>query len=108
MDRLTESEANFGGSLADVVERMYAEFGSRLPMPLVVTTVRRCRRELDIIDGPALPELLERLARQRLWRIIEAGSAGEVGADGVSPPRRQRRRGPLAPRAARGNTASRR
>ena len=114
VDRLTESEANFGGSLADVVERMYAEFGSRLPMParwpmpLVVTTVRRCRRELDIIDGPALPELLERLARQRLWRIIEAGSAGEVGADGVSPPRRQRRRGPLAPRTARGNTASRR
>lgn len=107
MDRLTELEGNAGGSLADVVERMHAEFGSRLPLPLVVTTVRRCRRELDIIDGPALPELLERLVRQRLRRI-EAGSAGEVGADGVSPPRRQRRRVPRGPRAAPGNRAGRR
>ena len=66
MDRVTQN----GESLADVVERMHAEFGSRLPMTFVVTTVRRCRRELDIVNGPALPELLERLARQRLRRIV--------------------------------------
>jgi hypothetical protein len=57
-------------SLADVVERLYTEFESRLGLPVVITTVRHCRRELDITHGPALPELLERLARQRLHDII--------------------------------------
>jgi hypothetical protein len=59
-------------SAADVVERLLAEFESRVAPPVVVMTVRRCRRELDIIAGPALPELLERLARERLQRLVDA------------------------------------
>jgi hypothetical protein len=57
-------------SLADAVERLFAEFEPKLPMAFVLATVRRCRRELDIISGPALPELVERLARQRLLDFL--------------------------------------
>ena len=52
--------------MADVIERMFDLFGPRLTMPTIVAVVRRCRRELDIVSGPALPEMLERLAFQRL------------------------------------------
>jgi hypothetical protein len=61
VDELSESE-----TLADVVDRLGREFGRRMPERQIVLTVRRARRELDIISGPALPELVERLARQRL------------------------------------------
>ncbi len=57
-------------SLADVVDRLFTEFASHLSLSVVVSTVRRCRRELDIIHGPALPELVERLARQRLHATV--------------------------------------
>ena len=53
-------------SMADVVERMFDAFGPRLTMPTIVAVVQQCRRELDIVSGPALPEMLERLAFQRL------------------------------------------
>jgi len=59
-------------SLADAVERLSAEFQPELPAWLVLSTLRRCRRELDIISGPALPELVERLGRQRLSDIVIA------------------------------------
>lgn len=44
-------------SLADVVERMFGIFESRLSLPTIVRVVRRCRRELDIEGGPGLAEL---------------------------------------------------
>lgn len=58
-------------SLADVVEHLFAIFESRLPLPTVVTVVRRCRRELDIVHGESLPELVERLAHQRLLDLLD-------------------------------------
>jgi hypothetical protein len=65
-------------SLADVVERLFTEFAPHLDLGVVVSTVRRCRRELDIVHGPAIPELVERLTRQRLQTIPTArhGSQG--------------------------------
>ena len=57
-------------SLADVVDRLGGEFDVRLGRTTVVLVVRRCRRELDIVAGPALPEFVERLARQRLADLI--------------------------------------
>jgi len=57
-------------SLADVVERLFADFESELGLPVVVAVTRRARRELDIVAAPALPELVERLARQRLEDLV--------------------------------------
>jgi hypothetical protein len=38
----------------------------------VIATVRRCRRELDIVSREALPEFVERLARERLTGRVRA------------------------------------
>jgi hypothetical protein len=54
------------GPIADVTLRLFAEFGARVPLRDVIDTVRGCCRELDAIPDAALPELVERLARQRL------------------------------------------
>lgn len=56
-------------SMADVVERLATVFDGRVRLPVIVAVVRRCRRELDIVSGPPLPEMLERLARQRLTTL---------------------------------------
>ena len=64
-------------SLADVVDRLLAEFESRLALPVISATVLRSRRELDIAAEAALPEFVERLARQRLHDL--AGNAPGAG-----------------------------
>jgi hypothetical protein len=58
------------GSLAEVTERLFAAFEPRLPLTTIVAVVRACRQELDTAPGPALPELVERLARQRLTDLM--------------------------------------
>jgi hypothetical protein len=50
----------------DVTRRLFSEFGDDVPVGLIAATVRRCRRDLAGSPHPALPELVERLARQRL------------------------------------------
>jgi hypothetical protein len=65
----------------DVNRRLFTEFGAELPMQLIVATVRQCRRDLDA-DGapnPAMPELVERLARQRLTDRLGGGAAVKSG-----------------------------
>ena len=52
--------------IAETIERLTPEFAGQLPSPIIATVVRHCRRDLDIGPPTALPELLERLARQRL------------------------------------------
>ncbi len=59
-------------SLADIIERLFSDFEPELPLPTIVSVVRRCRRELDIIAGPALSETLEKLARQRLTLLANS------------------------------------
>jgi hypothetical protein len=54
-----------GGTVAHAVRRLAAEFPSR-HAAIVSATVTRCRRDLDGAPPGAMPELLERLARQRL------------------------------------------
>jgi hypothetical protein len=54
-----------GRTLADAVARLAAEFPGR-GVGLVSDTVRQCRRDLDGTPPGAMPELLERSARQRL------------------------------------------
>jgi hypothetical protein len=54
-----------GGTVPHAVARLAAEFPGH-HVAVVSATVVRCRRELDGVPPGALPELLERLARQRL------------------------------------------
>ncbi len=53
-------------SYADTVECLFAEFEGRLPLPLVSAVIHECREQLSCSPETAIPELLERLARQRL------------------------------------------
>lgn len=54
-----------GGAVPHAVARLVAEFPER-HAAIVSATVATCRRDLDGAPPGALPELLERLARQRL------------------------------------------
>jgi hypothetical protein len=53
-------------SVPGAVARLSAEFAGRVPERLVDAVVRGSRRDLDSAPHAALPELVERLARQRL------------------------------------------
>ncbi|WP_224391372.1 hypothetical protein [Pseudonocardia sp. ICBG1293] len=48
------------------VDRLAAEFAGRASPDLVDHVVRGSRRDLDVVPAAALPEMVERLARQRL------------------------------------------
>ncbi len=52
--------------VAEIIERLFAEFERHHPLPHIVTVVRQARRQLDGEPVHALPELVERLARERL------------------------------------------
>jgi hypothetical protein len=51
--------------IAEAIERLTPEF-VQLSSGTIAGVVRHCRRDLDTSPPTALPELLERLARQRL------------------------------------------
>jgi len=53
-------------TVVDVVERLMAEFEDRLDLHDIATVVLGCRDDLDCSPPGALPELIERLAHQRL------------------------------------------
>jgi len=52
--------------VAEAVQRLEQEFRGSLRRDVIINVVRRSRSELDSPSVEALPELLERLARQRL------------------------------------------
>jgi len=52
--------------IAETIERLTPEFAKQLPSGIIATVVRHSRHDLDTSLPAALPELLERLARQRL------------------------------------------
>jgi hypothetical protein len=60
------AEANAAASLAAISERLFHDFGAQVGLPEIVAVVRQCRGELDIVPPAAVPELVERLARERL------------------------------------------
>lgn len=53
-------------NVADVTERLLAEFEGQLDLGVVSRVVLETRRQLDCSPQGALPELVERAARQRL------------------------------------------
>jgi hypothetical protein len=67
------SAAAHAEALVDVVERLMHEFEHRLPLDYVSGVVLGCQRDISGTSAGALPEMLERLARQRL--VAAAGNA---------------------------------
>jgi len=53
-------------SYADVIERLFRAFAAVHPLPVITAVVQQCRADLDSVPSGAIPELLERLAHQRL------------------------------------------
>ncbi len=53
-------------SYADVTERLFRAFAAVHPLPVITAVVQQCRNDLDSVPSGAIPELLERLAQQRL------------------------------------------
>ena len=63
----------------NAVKRLVVEFIGRLPARTVAAVVRRSRHDLDSCPPAALPELTERLARQRLSnRLLVVGVAATL------------------------------
>lgn len=58
-------------SFADIIERLFQRFESRLPLTSIVTVVKDAREQLRGSPLTALPELTERLAIERLTALGE-------------------------------------
>lgn len=72
---LTPAAAEVAGvSLADVVDGLIEEFRDSLGRATVVMVCRRCRRELEILEGPTPPWIVAELARERLADLAAARS----------------------------------
>ena len=57
--------------LVEVAVRVHADFAEHSTLAEVLAVIARCRTDLDTPSAAALPELIERLARQRLADRIE-------------------------------------
>lgn len=66
-------------SLADVTERLFRDLQPDVALADIIEVVRRCREDLDTAPAEALPELVERLARQRLTDARVPSSAIRAG-----------------------------
>lgn len=65
-------------SIPDVAERLMAEFGARVDLATISSVVLGCCCDLRDAPRAALPELVERLARQHLLdRASEGGDASD-------------------------------
>jgi hypothetical protein len=69
---LSEDEPHYHDrSFADIVERLFREFEDRLSLTAIVEVVRESRLHLRGSPIGALPELTERLAHERLERLVQ-------------------------------------
>jgi hypothetical protein len=57
----------------DVLDRLCRDFSSLLPEAVIEEVVAECQHELSGVPRPALPEMLERLARYRLDLVDSPG-----------------------------------
>ncbi|HZC74233.1 MAG TPA: hypothetical protein VE442_26345 [Jatrophihabitans sp.] len=60
------NESQQTATLADVVDEVFTIVRATVPRRQVIATVRRCRRELDILHGSAHPDRVRGLALARL------------------------------------------
>jgi hypothetical protein len=64
--------------LVEVAARVYADYAEQTTLSDVLAIIDVCRNELDTASPAALPELVERLARQRLterFQLLPPGPA---------------------------------
>jgi hypothetical protein len=73
----TDLRVDEADPLVDVVVRVYADFADRVTLAEILEVVGRCRGDLDTQSAAALPEMVERLARQRLTDQLASPGAGE-------------------------------
>jgi hypothetical protein len=64
------SEGLHESSYADIVERLFREFELNLDLLAIEAVIARCRRDLRGSPALAMPELIERLARERLSGLL--------------------------------------
>lgn len=76
-DRATQPTSNpldvaaeTGAALAEIDERLRAEFQTRISRARISAVVRQADNDLSGAPTGALPELVERLARQRLSDLL--------------------------------------
>jgi hypothetical protein len=81
----TSPGSGVGDSYADIVERLFTEFGSRVPLAVITAVVREGCAQLSCSPQAAVPELLECLARQRLTPVGAPGDPTSW-ATGEHPP----------------------
>lgn len=62
-----------------IVARLAEEFGSSVPPATIVRVVSWSIRDLAGMPAPAIPELAERLARQRLLITVERFTSNNPG-----------------------------
>ena len=55
-----------GGSMVEVTDRLMVEFEPAVPLAEITRVVREAERDLAGAPPGAMPELVERCARQRL------------------------------------------
>jgi hypothetical protein len=65
-------------SYADIVERLFREFEAELDLLRIESVISQCRHELCDSPPAAQPELIERLARERLKGLIRPATDDET------------------------------
>jgi hypothetical protein len=76
--------------LVDVAVRVHGDFSEHATLTQVLAIIEGCRRDLDSPSAAAMPELVERLARQRLTDQLAAQDdrAANTATNGHGSPRR--------------------
>lgn len=69
-DRRTDGTGLGGFDPAAVADRLLAEFAGEVDVPTVRRVVSECVADITAVPVPALPELVERCARQRLAALL--------------------------------------
>ena len=57
-----------------VIRRLYDDYREQATLVDVILIVCRCRSDLDVVTDASLPEMVERLARQRLTARCASGA----------------------------------
>jgi hypothetical protein len=71
--------------LVEAAVRLPADFCPPLTLADILAVVRRCQRDLDTPCAAALPELVERLARQRLMDLLAEADVSVRTSDALLP-----------------------
>jgi len=67
-----EESNSHESSFADIIERLFGQFDTKLSLKVITTVVRDAREQLRGSPLGALPELTERLAFERLTTLSAA------------------------------------